>query len=173
MEQKPEQKLLLPEGRKSAAGQWAGTIIVVLLIVGVGYFLVHDKAEAPTPEEESATEQNASAVQAEHAFEFSFRIVGGNRQTGADKSEVTLTHEGLVKVVGTYEGHCAVIGGANSPWPLAANEVTGTICSWAHAGDEVGIFFENGAYVVKHGTFKEGTADEPGTRGGYETLFTI
>ena len=109
-----------------------------------------------------------------HSFEWTFAVVGGNPTSGADKTEVTLTHDGVVKVIGTYEGGCSVLGGEGaSGWPLAEGEVTAVICYWAGAGDEVGVFYENGVYVVKHGALEEGTAEEAGTRGGYETLFTI
>ena len=173
MEQKEQQKLLA-EGKKSAAMQWVGAGIVALALVGLGYFIVTNRAQAPA----ASTENDEAMLEAEgeeatHTFQWSFAIVGGNPTTGADKSQVTLTHNGESKVVGTYEGHCSVVGEPTTAWPLVANELTGVICYWAGAGDEVGIFYENGNYVVKHGTLEEGSAEVEGSRGNYETLFTI
>lgn len=167
---------LLPEPKKTAWGQWIGTILIIGVLVGVGYFLVQNKAQAPAASTggEVMNDSGAKAVQALHSFEWSFRIVGGNPKTGADLSEVTLTHDGVAKVVGTYEGHCSVLGSEGaSAQPLVEGEVTAMLCYWAHKGDEVGVFLENGQYVVKHGTMKDGVGEVPGSRGGYEVLFTI
>lgn len=177
MENKEPQKLL-PEGKKSAAAQWVWAIIVVLVLLGAGYYLVHNKAQEPaasaTGEEVATTTGDmATTPAATHSYEWAFQIVGGDAQTGADKSQVTLTYDGTSKDAGTYEGHCSVIGADGSAWPLMPNELTGVICWWAGAGDEVGVFLENGARVVKHGTLDEGSAEVPGTRGGYTTLFTL
>ncbi len=171
---KKQQLKLLPEPKKTAWGQWLGFIIVLAALIGLGYYITQ---QAPSPaasiEVPVAENQGDASAEATHAFEWTFRIVGGNPKTGADLSEVSLTVDGVTKVVSTYPGHCSVLGGEGaSAWPLVEGELTAVVCSWAGAGDEVGVFLENGAYVVKHGAVTV-TGEGAAGRGSYETLFTI
>lgn len=178
MDMKPnskQQPKLLPEPKKTAWAQWAWVLVAIVIIGGGLYLLSHGKHNESVTGDQMGTSTVAieGATPATHHYEWSFRITGGDAKTGADLSEVTLTTDGQTHVVGTYEGHCSVIGDAASSWPLATNELTGVICYWAGAGDEVGVFMENGAYSVQHGTVAEGSAEVGGSRGPYTTLFAL
>lgn len=53
------------------------------------------------------------------------------------------------------------------------HELSQLICWFAGGGKEIGVFFEEGAYLVKEGDIDEGSFDIPSFRGNFKTLFTI
>lgn len=169
-----EPQKMLPEGKKTAWAQWAWALVAVA-VVGVGvYFLTagDQKQDVTGGQMGTSTIALADNQVAQHHYEWTFAPAGGNSMNGAYMNTVTLTVDGQAHDVGTYEGNCTVLG-ANASWALMTNELTGVICYFAGAGDEVGVFAEGAGYVVKHGTLNEGSAEIPGTRGSYTTLFSL
>ena len=90
---------------------------------------------------------------------------------GVPRTAVTVVQNGISRPVGEYDGSCFVI--ENSEWALLQNEESGVICWFAGGGSEIGIFKEGSARVVKEGVVDEGSAEEPGVRGGFKTLFSL
>lgn len=164
---------MLPEGKKVEWKQWGGAVVVVGVLLVLGYFMLNNTAKAPAVSNTQDVKDVPEGAMASHKYEWSFALLGGNAESGANQVEVTLTHNGEPKVVGTYEGDCSILGDPGFPLPLAEGELTGVVCYWAGSGDEVGVFLEDGVYSVKHGTIDESSAEEAGFRGNYETLFTL
>jgi len=90
---------------------------------------------------------------------------------GMPRTNVALAYEGETYPVGEYDGACFVMNG--SGWTLLEDEVSGVICWWAGGGKEIGIFEEDNSLVVKEGELDEGSAEIPGFRGDWKTLFTL
>ncbi len=169
---KPPVKMPEPKGEKKA-NKWLVPLIVVLVLGGIGYLLLNQSAKAPSASEEALEGENAAEEQVgeKPSFLWEFAPAGGDGETGAPRTAVTLSVNGEARDIGTFDGSCLVING--SSWELAPNELTGVICWFAGGGDEVGVFYENGQYVVKQGVLEEGAEGESGMRGNYETLFTL
>ena len=101
-----------------------------------------------------------------------FEEVGTDEETGAPETRVIMKVEGDSTDLGTYEGSCSEIKG--SSWSLVEGEVSGVICWFAGGGTEIGVFEEaNGSLVVKKGVLDEGSAEEPGMRGGFSLMFKL
>jgi hypothetical protein len=173
---KPPVKFEKPKdnGKKSMNVVWV--LVGLVILAGLWYLLSGKRAEAPAPGEEAAAREEGSASEQAMRedtpnFLWEFFPAGGDNDTGAPKTRITLTANGETKEVGTFDGSCLVING--SSWALAQNELTGVICWFGGAGDEVGIFYENSQYVVKQGVIEEGVEGESGLRGNYKTLFTL
>jgi hypothetical protein len=159
------------------------TIIVVLLLaLAGGAYYVYSGKEVPsmieTPNENMPTETtgantvpNEQASLGKHAVSWKFDSVGEDKNTGAQMTKVTVTWDGTSHDAGTYMGSCAEIDGTNGT--LQAGEVSGALCWWAGAGDEVGVFNEGGTYVLKHGEQQEPSAESQGFRGNFKTLITL
>jgi hypothetical protein len=105
-----------------------------------------------------------------HTYEWSFKSLPEDAQ-GVPKTAVTLSVDGVAREVGTYDGSCMVIEG--SAWQYLDGEHAGAICYFAGGGTEIGVFEENNQMVVKQGIVDEGSAEVPGTRGDFKTLFVI
>ncbi len=69
---------------------------------------------------------------------------------------------------GTFAGLCAVI-----ERPESANELTGVLCWFAGAGDEIGVFEHDGALLLQRGEIAEPTAESDGFRGNFVTITTL
>lgn len=132
----------------------AALALVVILIVGYAAYM----RSKPT--------LNTEPVKEEFAWTFVDR--GINRPTGAPTTEVTLRIAQVDIPLGIYVGSCFAIPG--SAWPLLPNELTGAICYFAGAGQEIGVFEEGGTLVLKEGEIEEGDAEHPGTRGNFVPL---
>lgn len=95
-------------------------------------------------------------------------------------TELSLKWNGEVIKVGEFIGSCTklkVNGRPDDESPattdsteLLENEISGMLCWWAGGGDEVGVFKENGIYLLKKGAQEEPYATEPGFRGDFEVL---
>ncbi|HVV15173.1 MAG TPA: hypothetical protein VHD55_02120 [Candidatus Paceibacterota bacterium] len=133
------------------------TVLIAIAVVVVGgaawWFLAKETASAPTV-------ARAPEVSWQYADK-------GGDETGTPQTEVSVTISGKTSLVGTYQGRCASVS------TLADGEVSGTLCWWAGGGKELGVFNENGKWVVKEGDQDEGSGDEPGFRGNFKTLFEI
>lgn len=163
------------EGKKAAWKQWGVLAAIVAIIALGGYFLGNGTAKAPSEAEGDAaalgaTEENAESER--YAFSWEFAPAGGDGTTGAPFTKVTLVAGGTAKELGTFTGSCSIIG-VTDTWALQPNEVTGTLCSWDGDGVELGVFLENGAYVLKKGALTEGAEGEGSVRGDYEVLETL
>lgn len=176
----PKQTLQMPSsqngGKKSST--WIYVLIGLVILGGLWYLLTQKPEGTALTGTESEEEQredeentNGGSTLRSPSFLWEFSPAGGDSATGASRTEVTLSVNGDARTVGTFDGSCLVING--SSWQLAENELTGVICWFGGAGDEIGVFYENGTYVVKQGVLEEGIEGESGMRGGYETLFTL
>lgn len=157
-------------------------VIALLLIVlagGVYYWYGHRAVPAAAVMEQTDTvgnipEETSIAPQAsigKHAVNWKFEKVSEDKETGAIKTKVTVTWDGKSHDGGTYQGSCAEIDGSNGT--LSEGEVSGALCWYAGAGDEIGVFSENGTFVLKHGDQQEPSGEGEGFRGNFKTLLTL
>ncbi len=154
-------------------------ILLVLVVVGVlsggWYFYMRTPMDAQlsvgdataTTTVSSAT-STISGPTGKHAVSWSFEQMGEDPASGAPMTKVMLMWDGGSYEAGTYMGSCAELDGTNGT--LEVNEVSGVLCWWAGAGDEVGVFNEGGAFVLKHGEQQEPSAESQGFRGNFKTL---
>lgn len=106
---------------------------------------------------------------------------------GVDAQAVPLTNVTLIVgdktyPVGKYQRTCKVISDLSSPWfgtsvieGETGTEVSGVRCYYGGGGDEIGVFKEGTALVVKRGEISEpqGPGSGGAFRGNFETLFTL
>ncbi len=133
-------------------------VVLILIAAGVYHF-----AKNTTPITTELAENQPLA------YSWNFTDNGYSETTGGNTTTVTLTVNGQAHNVGTYNGSCAELGAQ----ALDENQTTGVLCWWAGAGDEIGIFAENGKLVVKRGEHGEPTAETPAFRGNFETLIEL
>ncbi len=118
------------------------TILIAIAVVVIGggawWFLAKEIASAPTV-------ARAPEVSWQYASK-------GEDETGTPQTEVSVTISGKTSVVGTYQGSCSSVS------TLADGEVSGTLCWYAGGGKELGVFNENGKWVVKEGDQDEGNS---------------
>lgn len=160
----------------------AAVLLLILIAIGAYFYVLGGAAPAPlseqmatsTPTTDAATTTGAQAklVAHEYAWTFTELPVDAADDTGVPKTTVSLSVDGgEPREVGTYEGSCFEIEG--SSWQYLDGEYAGAICYFAGGGTEVGIFEENNTMVVKQGVVDEGSAEVPGMRGDFKTLFSI
>jgi len=130
------------------------TVIVILLAVFIVFFYPKHPAD------------NQNLVPPTPQPTFSWQLA----PSGENETAVTLIMDGQKIEAGKYEGSCAVIGGNSSSWSLLPEEVTGVICYFAGGGQEIGVFLEDGSYILKNGVVEEGDAETPGFRGQFKIL---
>lgn len=141
-------------------------VVLVLAVLGLGGWMVYDQitgTEAPQGKKAADAPTNS--------YTWTLAEAGEDAGSGAPKTTVTLNANGDMYEIGTYTGSCTTIEG--SAWSLQEGEVSGVICWWAGGGNEIGVFNEGGAYVVKHGDLDEGSAETPGFRGNFKTLIDL
>ncbi len=134
--------------------------VVVALVIAAGawwYFMMGGSAAPAASAPATVTAQDVSWQYADM----------GEDATGIPQTQVSVTISGKTSVVGTYQGSCSNVS------TLADGEVSGTLCWYAGGGKEIGVFNEDGTFVVKVGDQDEGTAETPGVRGDFKTLFEI
>ena len=158
-------------------------IVCALILVAGGVYAYYSGDPAfrarqmPTFAAESATTTPANPTNApdnsvgKHAVTWQFDSAGADKATGAPKTKVTVTWDGTRHDAGTYAGSCAEIDGSNGT--LSEGEVSGALCWFAGAGDEIGIFTENGKFVLKHGEQQEPSAEGQGFRGNFKTILSL
>lgn len=151
---------------------WVLGVIIVVGVVVAG-FQVGGNFGKPSVDVglEGAAVMSQQEAEVTHSYSWEFAIVGGNAATGADQTQVTLTHDGEARDLGVYDGQCAIID--DTRWTLMPGEITGVACTWAGKGQELGVFLENGSYVVKQAALPEGTTENPAPRGTFVTLFAL
>jgi hypothetical protein len=96
---------------------------------------------------------------------------GAFAESGAPLTTIAIRVDGTLRSVGTFEGSCSDM--KTTAWKMDANEIAGVVCWFAGGGQEIGVFDENGDTSVKVGFLEEGTAEGPGYRGDFNTLFEI
>jgi hypothetical protein len=157
-------------------------VIAVLLIViaGGAYYWYTQKGGAAMMQanETAGTQTGAETVTpsqdsiGKHAVTWKFEKVSEAKDDGSpQKTKVTVTWDGKSHDAGTYEGSCAEIDGSNGT--LQEGEVSGALCWFAGAGDEIGVFAENGGFVLKHGEQQEPSGEGAGFRGNFKALLTL
>lgn len=144
--------------------KFLGIVILLIALGALGYGFY-----AYAPGEDSLEQANA-VHGGENRFEWTFEQKGEDA-TGVPSTAVTLWRGDAIYAAGTYAGTCSVI--EESAWKLYEGELSGVICWFAGGGNEIGVFQENDSYVVKVGELDEGSAEEPGFRGHFQTLFAL
>lgn len=129
---------------------------IIIIIVSAGGYVYYTS---------SLPEEKASTVTIEE-LSWELTEIGENPKTLAPETRVTLKTATQSYDLGVYSGSCSEI--ADSSWELVPGELIGVICWWAGAGDEIGVFEENGMLVVKVGMLDEGSAETPGFRGNFQ-----
>lgn len=84
------------------------------------------------------------------------------------RTTIALKVNNQVITAGTFPGLCTVIERPESP-----NELTGVLCWFAGAGDEIGVFEEGNRLVLKRGEIAEPSAESPGFRGNFIDIAVI
>jgi hypothetical protein len=142
-----------------------------LLIIGIslwwGFVVVPQSRDSNIEAEDVFATTTDSTAQ----WQWQFDPMG--ETDGIPKTNVILNNGGTSYVIGTMDGTCFDI--TTSEWPLLADqgEFAGAICWWAGGGKEIGVFSDGGRALIKVGDIEEGTAEEEGFRGNFQTLFAI
>ncbi|MBC7836274.1 hypothetical protein H7X87_00645 [Acetobacteraceae bacterium] len=139
-----------------------GGIVLVILAVAGGLYFYQQQAM------KTASTQTATSTSSENSWSFK-EADSSDVATGAPMTTVVLTRGGREYTVGTYVGSCSEISESG----LQESEVSGVVCWFAGGGNEIGVFSENGTYVVKVGDVDEGSAEEGGFRGNFKTIFPL
>lgn len=129
--------------------------ISALLIVGVAALLFGIKFFNP----------GDVSTPPEHSWEF---LQIEEQADGIPRVSVQLWVQDKPRTVGTFEGSCAT-----SYEDLLPGETEKVVCWYAGGGTEIGLFSEGGRFVVKRGDVDEGSAEVPGFRGNFNTLFEL
>lgn len=85
------------------------------------------------------------------------------------QTKVTVSIDGKDSNAGIYDGTCASV----EPTELESGELSGVLCWWAGGGTEIGVFKENGKMILKKRSMDEGTAEEEGFRGNFQTVLEL
>lgn len=139
-------------------------LLVAIVLIGVGYF-VYQGAIQNRESEESATLESVPTLA------WTLEELPENPESLVPQTTVTLFADGSDVYTGTFTGSCSTIDGTS--WTLQEGEVGGVVCWFAGGGNEVGVFSENGDYVVKVGDLDEGGAETPGFRGNFKTIVEL
>jgi len=121
----------------------------------------------------SAATSTASTM-GKHLIAWKFTDKGSD-QNGTPHTAVTAAIDNASYEIGTYPGSCREInGGGIDGKGLLEGEVSGAQCWFAGGGDEVGIFVENGIFVIKHGELGEPQPSDnvAAFRGNFQTIAT-
>ncbi len=157
-------------------------VIALLLIVIAGgayyWYSQNSGANLMQTNETAGTQAGTETVPTQqdaigkHAVTWKFETVAEAKDDGTPQmTKVTVTWDGKSHDAGTYQGSCAEIDGSNGT--LQDGQVSGALCWFAGAGDEIGVFAENGTFVLKHGEQQEPSGEGAGFRGNFKTLLTL
>jgi len=140
---------------------WIAVVVLILAVIAGAWLIMTPGPTAPT-----------DAISETRVFTWNITELGEHPSApGIPRSVVALTSGGKTYPIGEFDGSCFEIEG--TAWTLYEGEKTGVVCWWAGGGSEVGVFEENGKFVVKQGDLDEGTAETPGVRGNFRTILTI
>ncbi len=150
-------------------------LLLIVLAAGVYYWYGHRNPSSSMQalEQNPATNNTAPSQESigKHSVTWKFDSLPEDTAIGAPITKVTVIWDGASHDAGTYQGSCAEIDGSNGT--LQDGQVSGALCWWAGAGDEIGVFSENGGFVLKHGEQQEPSAEAQGFRGNFKTLITL
>ncbi len=90
--------------------------------------------------------------------------------SGQQYTDVTLTANDKDYVLGTFVGTCKTLADSDLK---VASEISAIQCLSQGKGDEVGVFKQGNAYVVKKGTIELGVAGKPDTHGTFTVIQTL
>lgn len=93
----------------------------------------------------------------------------GEDTTGMPSTKVSVTIQQNTYPVGTYQGSCSIKDSSN----LATDELSGVLCWYAGAGDEVGVYREGDRLLIKHRQVDEGTAEADAVETSFETVLML
>jgi hypothetical protein len=120
----------------------------------------------------SVPNDTSAASAGKHAVTWKFDTVSAATDDGMpQKTKVTVTWDGTSHDAGIYEGTCAEIDGSNGT--LSDGEVSGALCWFAGAGDEIGVFEEGAGFVLKHGEQQEPAGEGGAFRGNFKVLMSL
>lgn len=148
------------------------TFSIVLLIIIVGALVIYRPNLVTSIPGLSETTTSQAPT-----FMWKFADAGESTTTGATMTAVTLVTGARSYDAGSYLGTCTQIIPKSAPDAPAylPQEVSGIQCWFAGSGDEVGVFENNGTYIVKHGDLSEpdDSATSTAGRGSFTELTNI
>jgi hypothetical protein len=144
--------------------------VLILAALGAGFYLGFDNGWEGAMSEMSAprSDDGQKTQPQTPTFEWEFQKIA-ETEYGTPITRVILKANGKSHYIGLYDLSCNVETGGT----LDPNQLSRVICWWGGGGYELGIFLEDGAYVVKRGTVDEGSAEVAGFRGDFQTLLTL
>jgi hypothetical protein len=148
-------------------------LIVIALLIGggIGYYFGFDRgAETPvtTDTSDAAGTREEDRAGNVGGGEFQWVMVAMDDGLEAPRTELSLRAGTRTYAIGEYYGSCA-----EDDTDFLEGQISKVVCWYAGGGNEIGIFEENGTRVVKVGEVDEGTAEEGGFRGNFETVLEL
>lgn len=140
-------------------------LLIIATLLTAGYFMLRADKRLQAP----VHPQEVSIEALPRTFSWRFTTIEGMDDGLPPRTDVALITGGDTYDLGGYPGSCAEI----SPVDLLPNEVAGVLCWWAGAGDEIGVFAEEGKFIVRRGFREEPTAESEGFRGSFNDLVTL
>jgi len=152
-----------------------GILLLVGVIVGV-YVFTSKQVAAPVttvekPEKVQATSTPVLSKLVAH--DISWKIIETETNAyGTPHAEISVTIDGVEKVVGTYPGICheMTASGGIDGTGLVEGELAAVQCYWAGGGDEIGVFENGTGTVIKIGEMNEGTSQTLFFRGNFKAI---
>lgn len=91
------------------------------------------------------------------------------------RTAVSVVIKGKTYDLGTFDGSCSEIQGAEDGTGFVGKEFSAVQCWWAGSGDEIGVFGLNtGAYIIAKGELAEPDGDGAGPfRGNFKPIVKI
>jgi hypothetical protein len=145
-------------------------ILVVLVILGGGYYLYSRSAGSMGSAQENVAEGNADERRImQPTIVWTFE--DGGEKDNIPYTKVFVTVNGTLHSVGDFQGSCSQItetGGVDGKG-LLAGELSAVQCWFAGGGDEIGIFaVETGGLELMVGALSEPIEDSEAFRGDFE-----
>lgn len=149
--------------------RFLGFIGVLVIGISLWWGLV----VVPQSRDSSVDAEDVFATATDSTAQWQWQFDPMGETDGIPKTNVILNNGGTSYVIGTMDGSCFDI--TQSEWQLLTDEgeFAGAICWWAGGGKEIGVFSDGGRALIKVGDIEEGTAEEEGFRGNFQTLFAI
>lgn len=149
--------------------RFLGFIGVLVIGISLWWGLV----VVPQSRDSSVDAEDVFATATDSTAQWQWQFDPMGETDGIPKTNVILNNGGTSYVIGTMDGSCFDI--TQSEWQLLTDEgeFAGAICWWAGGGKEIGVFSDGGRALIKVGDIEEGSAEEEGFRGNFQTLFAI
>jgi hypothetical protein len=140
-------------------------LVAICALLAAGYFMLRADQRIQAP----VRTETVPASDAPRTFSWRFTSFEGTEDGLPPRTDVALITNGDTYNLGGYPGSCAEL----APAELLPGEVSGVLCWWAGAGDEIGVFTLEDGYVVRRGFQEEPTAETAGSRGNFNDLVTL